>query len=156
MQRGMRAGNRRKREKVMDKFERQLKDDTEAIEAKVSPELRARIDASLHAARASQPVTPAPRPTTSLWWMSSLTGLVTALLIIALFNLNRTDGEPDPSQNPVAMPSQQSPERLFPETFPLEIRPAVLTSPLEVELESLQSDLEKARESVERDLRKAL
>lgn len=139
----------------MDKFDRQLKDDAEAIEAAVSPELRARIDASLHAAKASQPVTPVPRPATSLWWMSSLTGLVTALLIIAFFNLNRND-EPDPVQNPVAMPSQQSPERLFPETFPLKTRPAVLTSPLEAELESLQSDLEKARESVERDLRKAL
>ena len=139
----------------MDEFERQLKLDAENIEAKLSPELTARIDASVHAAREIRPVAPAPRTTTSLWWMSSLTGLVAALLIIAFLNLTRDDVDSGLTENPVVSSTPEYTEQLFGGSFPLDARPAVLTSPLEVELENLQSDLEKAREGVERDIKKA-
>ena len=137
----------------MDKLEQQLKRDAEAIEATVSPQLQARIDASLHAARDVRQADVAPRRTASLWWMSSLTGLAAAILIIAFLNLNRDDAAPENTESTVAAPSAAAPERLFSETFPLETRPAVLTSPLEKELEDLQSDLEKARDSVEQDIK---
>jgi len=140
----------------MDELERQLKQDAGEIEATVSPQLRARIDASLHAARDSQPVKSVERTSTSLWWMSSLTGLVAALLVIAFFNLNREDtGQAAPGSDNIAETPPTYVERPFAETFPLEARPAVLTSPLEKELDDLQSDLEKVRENVEEDIRLA-
>ena len=137
----------------MDEFERRLKRDAGNIEAKVSPRLQARIDASLHAAKDSRPIAPAPRRTTSLWWMSSLTGLTAAILIIAFMNLTRDDTGQETTTIPGTVPSAGNSERLFAETFPLDARPAVLTSPLETELENLKSDLEKARESVEEDIK---
>ena len=139
----------------MDELERQLKQDAGEIEATVSPQLRERIEASLHAAHDSKPVKAVERPSSSLWWMSSLTGLVAALLVIAFFNLNRDDAGQAPGSDNFAETTPTQVERPFAETFPLETRPAVLTSPLEKELNDLQSDLEKVRENVEEDMRLA-
>ncbi|MGI9261212.1 MAG: hypothetical protein ACR2QR_04205 [Woeseiaceae bacterium] len=139
----------------MDDFEQQLKRDADAIEATVSRQLRARIDASLHAARDVEVREAPPRTAPSRWWLSSLTGLAAAILIIAFLNVAREDASPETEETTAALPSRADSERLFPQTFPLETRPAVLTSPLEKELEALRSDLEKARNSVEQDIKLA-
>ena len=72
----------------MADLEKQLKDDAAAIRADVSPELAARISASVHAA-VREPEKTASRRSGSLWWMSSLTGVAAALLILVL--LGRDD-----------------------------------------------------------------
>ena len=136
--------------KLMDKFERQLKEDAGLIKAELSPELQERIRASLESTR---PEGWAPRktqtPGTNLWWASSLTGLAVAALVIVLINWNSTvtpvDDQP-PSATPGNGLSLQS-------GFPLIAETADWETPLEEELKALQSDLEKARENVERDLR---
>ncbi len=136
--------------KLMDKLERQLKEDAGLIKAELSSELRERIRASLESTR---PEDQAPRktqtPGTSLWWASSLTGLAAAALVIVLINWNSTvtpvDDQPH-SATPGTVISLQS-------GFPLIAETADWATPLEEELKALQSDLEKARENVERDLR---
>ena len=139
----------------MDELERRLKEDAQAVEAEVSPQLRSRIDASIQLARESKNQMRPARSSNSLWWMSSLTGLTAALLVIAFINLTREEAVAPPALTPVAENPPEVQERLFNETFPLQTRPAVLTDPLSQELEALQSDLEKARESVEKDLKRA-
>ncbi len=88
-------------------------------------------------------------PGTTLWWASSLTGLVAAALVIVLVNWNFT-GEPVENLSDSAPPETGWP---IPSGFPLNAETADWTTPLEEELKNLQSDLEKARDSVERDLR---
>jgi len=136
--------------KLMDKLERQLKEDAGLIKAELSPELQERIRASLESTR-PEDRTPrkAQTPGTNLWWASSLTGLAAAALVIVLINWNSTvtpiDDQP-PSATPGTVLSLQS-------GFPLNVETADWATPLEEELKALQSDLEKARENVERDLR---
>jgi hypothetical protein len=132
----------------MDNFEKRLKRDADAIEAEMSPELRARIEASLHGI---EPIRPAGRkpPSPGFWWASSLTGLAAALTVIVVLNWNRPGPAPaeqvaDTPEPAVTVPSATTP--------PLDIRTADFTSPLEEELIRLQSDIEKARESVREDL----
>jgi hypothetical protein len=140
------------REKAMDEFEKRLKRDAHAVHARVSPELRSRIDASL---RAVDPVRAAPddrRSTGSLWWASSLTGLAAVLLLVVIVNLNKPD--PDPVQE-VEVAGRTVPP--MPADIPLilpelDIRSADFTSPLEEELLKLQADIEKARENVREDV----
>jgi hypothetical protein len=136
----------------MDEFEKRLKRDADAIEAKVSPELRNRIDATL---RGTEPIRVAEsrrdRPTPGLWWASTLTGVAAVLMIIVLVNWGRPVATPVP-ETPVA--DMTVPPDSVLDTPPplLDIRTADFTSPLEEELDRLQSDLEKARESVKKDL----
>ena len=136
--------------KSMDKLEKQLKDDAVLIKADLSPELQERIRASLESTR---PADQAPRktqmPGVSLWWASSLTGLVAAVLVIVLVNWNSTI---DPIED---QPVSTTPGTVFSIQggFPLNVETAEWAIPLEEELKNLQSDLEKARENVERDLR---
>lgn len=131
----------------MGKFEKRLKRDAEDIRASVSPELRARIDASLHGV---QPIRPAkPRSASAgLWWMSSLTGLAAAVTLIAVVNWNRSAPETPPTVADNPQPVVTEP----PVPVTLDIRTADFASPLEEELERLQSDIEKARRSVRDDL----
>ena len=137
--------------KLMDKFERQLKEDAGLIKAELSPELQERIRASLESTRPEdQASRNTQTPGTNLWWASSLTGLAAAALVIVLINWNSTvtpvDDQP-PSATPGTGLSLQS-------GFPLIANTADWAAiPLEEELKALQSDLEKARENVERDLR---
>ena len=130
--------------KLMDKLDRQLKEDAVLIKADLSPELKERIRASVESTR---PVDQSPRktqtPWTTLWWASSLTGLAAAALVIVLVNLNVTN-EPVEDQRLPSTPIWD---------FPLKVETAEWATPLEEELENLQSDLEKARQNVERDLR---
>ena len=136
----------------MDEFEKRLKRDADAIEAKVSPELRERIDATL---RGIEPIRAADserhRTTPGLWWASTLTGVAAVLMIIILVNWGQPALTPVP-EAPVA--DMTVPPDSVLDTPPplLDIRTADFTSPLEEELVKLQSDLEKARESVKKDL----
>ena len=136
--------------KLMDKLERQLREDAGRIKADLSPALQERIRASLEATR---PVDNTPRktqtPGTTLWWASSLTGLTAAALVILFVNWNSAI---DPIED---QPVSATPRTILsiPGNFPLNVETAVWATPLEEELKNLQSDLEKARENVERDLR---
>jgi hypothetical protein len=131
----------------MGEFEKRLKRDADDIRATVSPELRARIDASLHGVQPIRTAKPQSAPV-KLWWASSLTGLAAAVMIIAVVNWNRpaTETPPTVAENP--QPAVTEP----PLPVTLDIRTAEFTSPLEEELERLQSDIEKARRSVRDDL----
>ena len=134
----------------MDKLERQLKEDAGLIKADLSAELQERIRASLESTR---PADQAPRkaqvPGTTLWWVSSLTGLAAAALVIVLINWNSTI---DPIE---IQPASTMPGTIFSiqDGFPLNVKTAEWATPLEEELKNLQSDLEKARDKLERDLR---
>ena len=142
----------------MDELNTRLKQDADEIQADTSPELRARIDASLHAARGTKSVTSAPlvRPV-SLWWISSVTGLAAAILVILLMNWNQPveqevpdlSASNDPPLHSVSLPDDWS----VGDEFLLNIESADLTRSLEEELINLQSDLEKARDNVERDVK---
>lgn len=127
----------------MDKLAQRLREDAERIEATVSDELDARIQASLAGAQPEKPATDR-RPSRSplFWFASSLTGIAAALAVIAIVNLQQPDlVVPEATPQPFELPSV----RWHAET-------AVLTSPLEQEIEDLRSDLERAEEAVRQDI----
>jgi hypothetical protein len=135
--------------KLMDKFERQLKEDARRIRAELSPTLQERIRASLEATHpAEQSPRPAQVPGMKLWWASSLTGLAIAALVIVLANWKVPV---EPLEDAISTPplTSRTPQGIF----PISAETAEWTAPLEEELRNLQSDLEKARENVERDLK---
>ncbi|MGI9204641.1 MAG: hypothetical protein ACR2Q3_11550 [Woeseiaceae bacterium] len=136
----------------MDEFEKRLKQDADAVEASVSPQLRARIDASLRSTERARPTGPETRPASRLWWASSLTGLTATIAFIAVLNMNRS--EPPPAVVPVAdMPTVPDTARDFPLIPPeLDIQSAEFAGPLEEELLRLRADIEKARNSVREDI----
>jgi hypothetical protein len=141
-------------------LDQRLRADALDIHADASPELRARIDASIRSVAQIRSVPAArdsDRPGRSSWWASGLTGLTAALLIILLVNTDREDGnslDPGTEESIATTVTPEAGERLG--TLPLKVRTADLTGPLEEELIHLQEDLEKVRESVERDLRSTL
>ena len=142
----------------MDELKIRLKQDADEIQANTSPELRARIDASLHAARGTQSVTRTPRVRPkSLWWISSVTGLTAAILVILMMNWNRPVQQDAPdisASNDAPTHSVTLPEDWYAgDGFLLKVESADLTRSLEEELINLQSDLEKARENVERNVK---
>jgi hypothetical protein len=136
----------------MDEFENTLKRDAEDIRAGVSPQLKARIDASLRATKRIEPVPESRTPGINLWWASSVTGLAAAIIVIVVMNWNRPATEPVPLEQvadrtvPVAVEELQgfSPPRL--------IKTADFTTPLEEELARLQADIERARANVKEDI----
>lgn len=138
----------------MDNFEKRLKQDANAVNTDISPELRARIDASLRGVEQVRPVTNAAHSQNNLWWVSSLTGLAAAIIIIVMLNLNQTESVSEPSEDSLAnrptVPEASDDSPLFPPM--LDIQAADFASPLEEELSKLQSDLEKARDSVREDV----
>lgn len=135
----------------MDEFEKRLKRDAAAIEAEVPAALRARIDASLHGVQPVRAAAPQRPGHGRLWWLSSLTGLAAAAMVIVLINWNRQPPEAVPFDSAVAVTVPDEPQTQIPPAI-LDIRKANFTSPLEEELVNLQSDLEKARETVRKDL----
>lgn len=139
----------------MDEFEKRLQADAAGIEADVSPELQARIDASIHATERERSATADHGHRRSSWWASSLTGVAAALLIILLLNRNTADGPIEPPGESVV---RVVPEYVLPlnSEFLLKAENAVFTEPLEDELERLKSDLEKAKTNVSRELGAAL
>ena len=135
----------------MDEFENRLKRDAEDIRAEVSPELRARIDASL---RATEQIRPVPASRTSgmnLWWASSLTGLAAAIMIIVLINWNGPTTELVPVE-PVAHETEPDYVNELPSLYRPKIKTAEFTNPLEEELVRLQADIERARQNVKEDI----
>ncbi len=135
----------------MKEFDRRLKNDALTIDAEVSAEWRARMDASLRATKRLPAVAPQKRAAGRLWLASSLTGVASALVIIAVMNWNRHEEPPAPE---VAALPRTVPEHVAtsPAASFLDIRTAEFTEPLEEELQHLQSDLEKARRNMRRDL----
>lgn len=138
----------------MDEFEKRLKRDAHAISADVSPELKARIDASLRgtervaavSARKSAP------PPTQIWLASSLTGLAAVIVLVVIANMGKQD--PDPILE-ISVAGRTEP--LAPIDFPLilpdlKIDSAQFTSPLEEELLKLRADIKKARNNVKEDI----
>lgn len=127
----------------MDKLARQLREDAERIDVRVSAELDHRIAASLRAvtpAVGRKPL-PAARPPL-FWWASTLTGAAAALAVIAIVNWQAAQ---QPATRPVSVAELQPP-------IELNMQAAMLTAPLQQELEALQSDLKKAEEKVKRDI----
>ena len=131
----------------MDKLAEQLRADAARIESSISPELDARIRASL------QGVTPEPAAqlpskreskSFSSWWLSSLTGVAAAFLLIFVVNLQAPD--------PAPVVSNSTPQPLILPVIEWHARTAVLVSPLEQEFDNLQSDLKKAEEAVKQDI----
>lgn len=136
----------RKEVKHMDKLTRQLRDDAERIDASISPELDARINASL---RAITPVAEArARPRSwSFWLASSLTGAAAAIAVIAIVNMR----QPEVAEPAAVAAVEQNTSYTVP-MFDLKAETAVLTSPLSEELQALQSDLKKAEQKVREDV----
>lgn len=134
----------------MDELERRLKADADAIQVKISPELKRRLDATVESTARVTPGSGRTQSTGSLWLASSLTGLAATLAVIVWMNWNSEVVElPPPTfadTPPVAEPTGFR-------GFPLSTETAVFTEPLQQELQNLQDDLEKARESVAEDLR---
>jgi len=142
----------------MDELKTRLKQDAGRIDASVSPELQRRIDASLHAARATRSRAGArPPKRNSLWLVSSLTGLSAVALLLVVIGWNRQP-ETAPQQRLADRPVQPADDSLLEgwkvmDSLSLNIESADLTRSLEDELVNLQSDLEKARENVEQDVK---
>ncbi len=134
----------------MDKTEQRLKQDAELIHAEVSPQLRARIDASLRGVLPVRERAERMDLGFPLWLAAGLTGAAAAALVIVLVNRD-IDRVQVPADETVA---RSVPEyvRSLERQLPLQVETAELTAPLEEELEDLKSDIEKARDSVERDL----
>ena len=70
----------------MDKLATRLRDDAQAINVEVSPELDARSAASLKGVTPEVPIRRALPPSRQpwFWWASSLTGVAAALAVVVL------------------------------------------------------------------------
>lgn len=129
----------------MDRLATRLRDDAGRIQATVSPEFDARLQASLRGtaqdrARSDEAVS---RPL-RFHWGAVLTGVaLTAALVIAV-NLRRE--EPGVSVTGPDLAAIELP------AVPWRVEPAVLTSPLEQEYAHIRSDLKKAEEAVRAEL----
>ena len=138
----------------MDKLERQLKQDAADIDATVTPELQARLDATLHALEPKSPPARKSQFGPGWWWLSSLTGVAAALLLIVY--LNRGGVVEEPVAPSIA--DDSTPDIMIAPLaeIPLDIRSAEFADPLAKELENLQSDFEKARQKLGFDPDKTL
>ena len=131
----------------MDKLTRQLHRDADRIEVEVSDELDRRIDASLRAMQPERATLPEQRRRpTGFWLASSLTGVIAATLIIAVFNTESYRTNVTPAVSTVSANSNAVP------AIDWQAESAMLTEPLRQELEYLQSDFRKAEEKLKRDM----
>ena len=149
----------------MDDLERRLKADADAIDDQVTPDVSARIEASLRGVTPERPAARRARPAEFRWWLlSSLTGVAAVLLVVVALNRPDTNESPMPgpetvvdteSLRPTPLPEAPGPNGTTVEAaiVPLTVAPADFTDPLAEELEAMKSDLERAREAVEKDLR---
>jgi len=135
----------------MDEFKNRLKRDAYDIQADPSPELRARIDASLRATEQIRPVPEFRDSGVNLWWASSITGLVTAAIVIVLINWNSPVAEVVPVEQVAGDTVPDYIDELQGLYSP-QIKTADFTSPLEDELLRLRADIERARENVKEDI----
>ena len=131
----------------MDNLANKLREDAARIDADVSPELEARIQASLHnvtpeAGRRQREISRPP----IFWLASSLTGVAAALAVIAILNVGREVPPPQP-------PIEATAQHIELPDLDLNVEAAMLTGPLSEELANLQADLKKAEEVVRQDVR---
>jgi hypothetical protein len=85
----------------MDKLAKQLREDAEQIDARLSPQFDERLRASLeNASQERAPAAPA-RQSANFWWASSLTGIAATLLVIAIVNLSPETPEPAITEPPL-------------------------------------------------------
>jgi len=138
----------------MDELTKKLKEDAAGIQADVSPELAARIAASVQASERETGGADIPVRHHSFWWASSLTGLAAAVMVIALLNWNVAKEPVEVSEQPLVRVVPESVWQLN-RDLTLKVENADFAEPLEDELEKLKADLEKARNNVQRDLRSA-
>jgi len=132
----------------MDKLAEQLKDDAARIDAQISDEFDRRMMASLQNVSPEIPDTPrVPRRPAAFWWASSLTGVLAALVLIAVFN-SRSEVADTP-----LLPSGISPVSVADiPRIDWKAESAMLTRPLQKELLDLQADLKKAEEKVKKEM----
>ena len=135
----------------MDKLERQLKEDAQAIRAEISPQLAARLNASIYAAGPRARSRPGKRSTFAWWWLSSLSGVAVAFVLIVILNSSDAPVPADVVATPVATETSAITPPLV--EVPLDVRTAEFAEPLADELDNLKSDIEKAREKLGEDLR---
>jgi hypothetical protein len=129
----------------MDKLALQLREDAEKIDAGISPQLDARLTASLQGVKPEfVRQTRRESKSFSFWWASSLTGIAAAVLIIVVANLRTPE--------PLPVAAGTTPVPLVLPSIEWNIKSAVLTSPLEQEIDNLQSDLKKAEEVDKQDI----
>lgn len=133
----------------MDKLAEQLRVDAQQIEVTITPELDARLQASLQTVRQERKSSAAANGrqsahTAAFWWASSLSGIAATVAVIAVMNL--TESQPD-----VAMTEPPAPQYAIPR-FTWKPKAAILTESLEQELEDLRSDLKKAEQVVKEDI----
>lgn len=128
----------------MDKLKQALHEDAARINVEISPELDARLHASLQNAEFQDvPRLDLRRRVLSFGWASALTGATAAILLLVVINLDRPappgDSVPPVDSLQVAVPS-------------LNAETAVFTAPLQKELDDLESDLRKAERAVKREI----
>lgn len=140
----------------MDRLEEQLRIDAEQIDVEVSGELDRRILASLHnAVPATQKTHSVTQRPAFFWWASSLTGLATAFVIIAVFNaFSATD---EPVQPLAELPTVGDPRSMtrtqtFAPPIDWQAESAMLTQPLQQEMLDVQSDIRKVEQRVREDI----
>ena len=138
--------------KPMDNLAERLREDAASIDATISPELEARIHASLHAVRPAEETPKASAKPWSFWLASSLTGAVIAVAAIAFLATRSPEPGDEPtvarSPEPVEAPS----DALEIPALRLNAETAVLKAPLQEELDALQSDLKKVEQKVRDDM----
>ncbi len=132
----------------MDDLAEALRQDAERIDCNVSPELDARIRASLESvARPSPERRSRPGAQAIFWWASGLTGAALSVALILVLNRPGADVE-GPESVPFDFVAAELPARTW------RVEPAALTSALEQEYASLKSDLEEAEGLVRKELEK--
>ncbi len=141
----------------MDKLDQKLKQDADAIEATITPALQARLDATLHALEPKSPPATKSRPGLGWWWLSSLTGVAAALLLIVYMNRGEVAQE---TVAPVVVEAPPDVNIAPLVEKPLDIRSAEyaedIADPLAEELRNQQTEFEKAREKLGFDVDKTL
>lgn len=137
---------------IMDEFEDRMKRDALAIDASVSPELRARIDASLRGTQQIRPVAESRTGGMNLWRASSITGLAAAVGVIALINWNSPVVDIVPEERVAFVTVPEYIEELQ-SRYPTRLENADFASPLEEELLKLRADIERAKANVEADIK---
>jgi len=128
----------------MDKLTQQLRDDADSIEVVITPQLEARIRASLLNVRqeARRPAA-GGKLTAAFWWASSLTGVAATVAIIGVLNLRDPGTAIAITEPPVAQFGMPK--------FDWQPQAALFTATLEQELEDIQSDLKKAEQVIKED-----
>jgi hypothetical protein len=135
----------------MDKLAKRLREDAANIKVEVTPQLDDRIRASLEATTPERPAAePRARRSRSMWWASSLTGIVAAAVVLAIINLRVPETAPDVAREAPAM-AEEAPDPWSIRPY-LKIEHAVSTSPLQKELADLEADLKKAEAAVRKDM----